>query len=577
MRRVDFARLRSVAYAALLLILLLPALTLAQPSAGPPYPAPTDGLYVYDYANVLTPATEAQAQQTISTIRDRTAAQIAVYTQYKPGSDEESTTSDALDLMNQWGVGRKGYNDGLVILINMNRTQCEPGVSGNGQVQLYAGAGYEAAYLSGSERQQIYDNDMKPLLVECNIDAALLAGLAKIDANATPEHANTLNTARLIDAAVGLIGGPLIFVLLVVWAGATWLRYGKDPIYLDDPSVLMPAPPPDLTAASAAVVWEGRATRRALTTAMLDLASRGELIFRPEHKLLSLHTRTGIQIETPPTDNPTVERNRRRPLSDAERYALERLHDIAPATDGYIAPDDLLKFGQYSPKFNERIEQHVAQNGWFTEPPGKAITRWSSRGTVALIGGVIVIVLGFNIPSGGVSVLGGALVAGGLAMIGIARYMPARTMPGAMIYAMLAAYRRTLQNTMEQSRSMNQVVEHAGLSWIETPDQATVWGVALGLQQDVEGVISRSAEDARAGVSTYSPWVPYWYGSAFSSGGQGGGQWGMAPGLFSSSGVPDFGGMMSVLGSIGNSPSSSGGGYGGGGGGGGGGGAGGGF
>ena len=67
------------------------------------------------------------------------------------------------------------------------------------------------------------------------------------------------------------------FVLLVGAAAWSWLRYGKDPVYLDDPSILMPAPPPDLTAASGAVVWEGRATRRALTTAMLDLASRGEL------------------------------------------------------------------------------------------------------------------------------------------------------------------------------------------------------------------------------------------------------------------------------------------------------------
>jgi uncharacterized membrane protein len=194
----------------------------------------------------------------------------------------------------------------------------------------------------------------------------------------------------------------------------------------------------------------------------------------------------------------------------------------------------------------------------------------------------VAIIIGFNLPSGGVTVLGGALIVAGVLMIIVARYMPARTMAGAMIYAMLAAYRRTLQKTMEQSRSMNQVVKDAGLAWIETPDQATVWGVALGLQEDVEAVIGRSAEDAQAGVSTYNPWVPMWYGRGFASSGTGGGgQFGVAPGLFSSSGVPDFGGMFSVLGSIGNSPSSSGsggsGGFGGGGGGGGGGGAGGGY
>lgn len=567
------------AFAALLLV---PALVLAQTPAGPPFPPPQNDVTVYDFANLLSPATEARATQVIADIEQRTGAEIAIYTQYKPGSDEDSTKADAKALMDQWGVGRAGFNDGLVILINMNRTQCIPNAGGNGQVQLFAGDGYLATYLSNAERQAIFDNDMKPLLVECDFDGAINAALDKIDANATPQHAATLNTARIVDAAVGLIGAPLLLILIVGWASWSWLRYGRDPEYLDDPSVLMPAPPPDLTAASAAVVWEGKATRRALTTAMLDLASRGELSFKPEGGVLGLHTKTGIQLETPPPDNPYVERNRRRPLSDAEEYALDRLQGITDTSSGnYISPDDLLEFGKYTSKFNDRIERHVTSRGWFSTPPGKAIARWAGRGTLAIVGGIVVIIIGFNLPSQGLVLLGGALIAAGILVMLLSRYMPQRTMAGAMIYAMLAAYRRTLQKTMEQARSMNQVVQEANLSWLETPDQATVWGVALGLQSEVEAVIERSAEDAQQGVSTYNPWVPMWYGQGWSSSSSTSGSWGVAPGLFSGSPVPDFGGMFSALGSIGNSPSSSGGGsggFGGGGsGGGGGGGAGGGF
>ena len=65
-------------------------------------------------------------------------------------------------------------------------------------------------------------------------------------------------------------------------------------------------------------------------------------------------------------------------------------------------------------------------------------------------------------------------------------------MAGAMIRAMLAAYRRTLEKTMAQARSMGQVVDEAELAWLETPDQAMVWGAALGLQREVEGVLERS-------------------------------------------------------------------------------------
>jgi uncharacterized membrane protein YgcG len=551
----------------------------ATPPAGPPYPAPQTDVVVYDYANLLSPDTEAAATATIVNIEHRTGAELVVYTQYKPGSTDESTDDDALALINQWGVGRAGFDDGLAIMWNTNRQQCLPGVSGNGRIRLYAAPGYQAAYLSNDERQHIFDDDMLPHLQQCDEDAALLAALAKIDAAATPEHASKLAAARIVDAAIGLIVGPALFILLVAWIGWSWLRYGRDPVYLDDPSILMPAPPPDLTAASAAVVWEGKATRRALTTAMLDLASRGELSFKPEAGILGLHPKTGIQLQDPPVDDPYVIRNRRRPLSSAEVYALAKLQGIGGGQTGYIEPSEMLEFGKYTDDFDKKIESHVSQKGWFQEPPKKAINRWSGRATLAVIGGVVAIVIGFNLPSGGATFLGGCIIAAGVVMYIVARVMPARTMAGAMVYAMLAAYRRTLQKTMDQARSMNQVVQEANLAWLETPDQATVWGVALGLQGDVERVIQRSAEDAQAGVSTYNPWIPLWYGGGYSSGGSAGGQWGVAPGLFSGSALPDFNGMFSALGSIGNSPSSSGGsgGFSGGGGGGGGGGAGGGY
>jgi hypothetical protein len=160
--------------------------------------------------------------------------------------------------------------------------------------------------------------------------------------------------------------------------------------------------------------------------------------------------------------------------------------------------------------------------------------------------------------------------------------MPARTMPGAVLRAMLEAYRRTLERTMAQARSMEDVATQSAsvVPLIEGPDDAVVWGVALGLNAEVEAVLERSAQDLAAGTAT-NAWMPVWYttpGHGLASSGGGSGGW--APGIMSGSAVPNFGGMMAALGTIGNSPSSSGSGGGGGfggGGGGGGGGAGGGF
>jgi hypothetical protein len=319
---------------------------------------------------------------------------------------------------------------------------------------------------------------------------------------------------------------------------------------------------------------------------MLDLASRGLISFREDRGLLGLSNKVGVDVGPPTLDAVEEARralNARRPIGAAEEYALKELSDLAAGEDeGFIKADDLPKFGPSVSKFDSKLESHVVSKGWMIEKPSKVVARWSGRGVLAMVAGGAAVFAGISIPMSGLVMIGAAMIAGGIVILGFARGMPAVTMPGAMIRAMLAAYRRTLQKTMEQARSMQQVVDEAGLDWLDTPDQAVVWGTALGLQDEIEGVLARSLEDVREQPSMASAvYFPAWYrtndGSSFASGiasGSGGS-------IFSGSAVPDLGGMMSALGTIGNSPSSSGsgggGGFSGGGSGGGGGGSGGGF
>ena len=51
----------------------------------------------------------------------------------------------------------------------------------HGQVQLYGGPGYRATYLTNEETQQIFDEDMLPLLRGCDLDGAALVAMAKVD------------------------------------------------------------------------------------------------------------------------------------------------------------------------------------------------------------------------------------------------------------------------------------------------------------------------------------------------------------------------------------------------------------
>src|SRR5262249_35916504 len=82
--------------------------------------------------------------------------------------------NDAKALMNEWGVGRAGINDGLVILFDVD-TSLQ-----HGQVQLYAGPGFDSAFLSTEQRQSIYEDDMLPLLREADFDSAVQVALARV-------------------------------------------------------------------------------------------------------------------------------------------------------------------------------------------------------------------------------------------------------------------------------------------------------------------------------------------------------------------------------------------------------------
>src|SRR3989304_7055325 len=92
---------------------------------------------------------------------------------------------------------------------------------------------------------------------------------------------------------------------------------------------------------------------------------------------------------------------------------------------------------------------------------------------------------------------------------------------------------------------MYQVVQDAGLDWLDTPSKAVVWSVALGLAGRVEDVLGRTMADSEA-AGARTGFLPLWYrgpdGGGFAGGmaGAGGG------GLFASSGIPATAGAVSA-------------------------------
>ncbi|MEX1155580.1 MAG: TPM domain-containing protein, partial [Chloroflexota bacterium] len=139
------------------------------------FPAPVEGQAVYDPAGVLSTEVERALETRIDAIEARSGAEIAVYAQVDPGATEESNLAAAGDLMEQWGVGREGFDDGLVILVSLQEDLV------HGKVSLFGGAGFLRGYLSEGDLQSIIDEWIIPAAIEQRLDAGLILAVDAVD------------------------------------------------------------------------------------------------------------------------------------------------------------------------------------------------------------------------------------------------------------------------------------------------------------------------------------------------------------------------------------------------------------
>ncbi len=531
---------------------------------GAPFPLPVVNQAVYDEAGVLDPATEAALEARIDALEARSGAEVAIYLQVDPSQDFDSNLAAAESLMDQWGVGRQGYDDGFVILVSFEDDLA------HGVISTYAGSGFRVAYLSVDEQDQLINEVMAPDFRAGLVGDGLLAAMNVVEAQVTSEATSSLDTYRLVNAVVGIPGGLLAIALTAGTALFQWRRHGDDPDLVDSPSVLMAGPPADMTPPLATVLREGRATGNALRTVLVQLAGSGYIRFRNLDRASEVKrdddpdplTDPAIDLLDPPTDQPTPEG----PLGEAYHELVVR-----GGSSRVLSRESLWAVNDSLGPIKRRLEEETVRLGWLTQLPTPVITKWVFLGIGEAVLGVASIILGFSIPMSGLTLVGIGLIIGGVVTMGFGSQMSKRTPNGAYVDAMLKAYRRTLEKTLAQARSMAEVVTEPTVRVLaDTPDKAVVWGVALGLHREVGEVLAREMADpqAQAAARSSGAYYPLWLGS---SGGDSGGSGGS---LFSGSGVPDVGGMLGTLGSIGSAPASSsggGGGFGGGGGGGGGG------
>jgi uncharacterized membrane protein YgcG len=529
------------------------------PSDAQHFPDPIPGQAVYDPAGAIDPEVERALEAQVDAIEARSGAELAIYVQVDDSATADSNLAAARALLDQWGVGRASYDDGLVILISFESNLR------HGQAHYYAGAGFLRGYLSQGDLQSIFDEVILPSAAQGQIGGGLIEAVNLIDAAITPSATARLNFLRQVNAVVGVVGAPVSFVLVVGIALFRWRREGDDPEVLDSPSILMAGPPANMTPPLATVVRQGKATQHSIDTLLMELASTGRMRFEN----LDRTHKVKADDDPDPLLDPAIELQETAPregrMGAAERSAWDLVRQQARGGTT-ISRERLWELNGILRPVRDGLEDEVVRLGWFTRRPSTLITRWSVIGIGEMLLGGLFVLGGFLIPMSGLTLLGAATGVGGLVTWGIGQAMSQRTPNGAYVDAMLKAFRRTLQKTMEQARSMEQVIADPTVKLLaDSPDKAVVWGFALGLHDDVADVLKRSLEDqAQSPSGATAAYYPLWLGSSPSSSMEAG----MAGGsIFSGSGVPDIGGMFSAVGSIGSAPASSsgGGGFGGGG------------
>src|SRR5688572_17424775 len=172
-------------------------------AAGPPFPEPVDDQAVYDTADILLPATEQELETLIDGVEARTGAEIVVYAQHNPDISEDENLATARALIDQWGIGRSGFDDGLALMVGLDP---DPGES---RVSLYGGPGFTNTYADEDDLQAIIDEDFVPSARNGDLDGAALNSVEAIDARMRPEAQERLQAMRVANAAIGLIGAPL--------------------------------------------------------------------------------------------------------------------------------------------------------------------------------------------------------------------------------------------------------------------------------------------------------------------------------------------------------------------------------
>jgi uncharacterized protein len=188
---------------ALLLILILGSLGIAREGhSARAWPLPTG--YVSDFARVVDPASRDSIESLAREVREKTGAELAVVTLADLGGEEIEPV--AVDLFASWGIGKKGKDEGVLILF----------ASKERRVRIEVGYGLEGILpdgLCGSIIRRV----MAPEMAAGRIGGGLLRGASAVAGVIAKDRGVTITGATDLPAGESGEGNEHAFFLLALF------------------------------------------------------------------------------------------------------------------------------------------------------------------------------------------------------------------------------------------------------------------------------------------------------------------------------------------------------------------------
>ncbi|HBV58407.1 MAG TPA: methanol dehydrogenase [Candidatus Magasanikbacteria bacterium] len=179
--------------------LFFPSLVLAYYNPGAPQG------YVSDYASMLSAATKTQLEQDLGNFEKETKHEISVVTVLDLQGD--TIENFAVKLFEEWGMGKKGADNGVLFLIAKD----------DRQMRIEVGYGLEGA-LPDATAWQIIDKIATPAFKNSNYDSGVLQSVSAIEAAIRGEDVSgrltTTNEKNSLFRVVNQFGYLFFFLFL---------------------------------------------------------------------------------------------------------------------------------------------------------------------------------------------------------------------------------------------------------------------------------------------------------------------------------------------------------------------------